>query len=192
MLASGQLAQFPSSGGFSVKSQDAQHPFYMSAHMTGCATTNPSETDCRGDPEFVNVIATQQYLSSYVFFTDPTYSETDLVLVRKKGTAGFGDVTLDCAGVVGGWMPIGMAGEYEYTRVDLVTGNFQPQGMCDNGRHEIHSTGPFELIVWGWGSAATGGCFGFSCTGFYTQAVSYAYPAAASVQPINTVVVPAM
>jgi hypothetical protein len=44
--------------------------------------------------------------------------------------------------------------------------------------------------VWGWGSAATGGNFGFPDGGFYSQAVSYAYPAGASVQPINTVVVP--
>ena len=45
---------------------------------------------------------------------------------------------------------------------------------------------PFGVTVWGWGSAATGEVG----SGFYTQYVSYAYPAGASVQPINTVVIP--
>jgi hypothetical protein len=191
-LKSGELVEFRSSGPFSVKSQDDKHPFYMSAHMTGCQETDPTESDCRGDPEFVNVIPPQQYLSDYVFFTDPTYPETNLVIIRSKTAMGFQDVTLDCAGVLTGWMPIGNAGQYQYTRADLQTGDFMKVGNCDNGRHEIKSTGPFGLAVWGWGSAATGGSFGFSGNGFYSQAVSYAYPAGASVQPINTVVVPPM
>jgi hypothetical protein len=123
-----------------------------------------------------------------VFFTDPTYSETNLVLVRVKGPSGFADVTLDCLGVLGGWQPLGAAGQYQYTRVDLVRHNFQPQGSCNNGRHEISSKQPFGLTVWGWGSAETGSLG----VGFYTQYVSYAYPAGAGVAPINTVEVPAV
>jgi hypothetical protein len=189
-LASGELVEFRTPAPFTVKSQDAMHPFYVSAHMTGCQETNPALDDCRGDPEFVNVVPPQQYLSNYVFFTDPTYPETNLVLIRAKTAKGFADVKLDCAGVVGGWTPIGNAGDYEFTRLDLVTGNFKPVNGCDNGRHEITSSGPFGLTVWGWGSAVTGGCHDISCPGFYSQAVSYAYPAGASVQPINIVVVP--
>jgi hypothetical protein len=189
-LGVGQVAEFRSGGPFIVKSQDVDHPFYMSAYMTGCGEQNPSFDDCRGDPEFVNVIPPQQYLGSYVFFTDPTYPETNLVLVRRNDGAGFKDVTLDCAGVLTGWAPIGGAGKYEYTRIDLVRHNFQGQNGCDNGRHEIHSDAPFGLVVWGWGSAESGGFFGGNGGGFYSQAVSYAYPAGASVQPINTVVVP--
>jgi hypothetical protein len=186
-LNAGQLATFDSPGGFTVTSQDGAHPFYLSAHMTGCQETDPSETDCRGDPEFVNVIPPAQYLGKYVFFTDPTYPETDLVLVRQNvGGQGFQDVTLDCAGVLTGWTPIGAAGTYEYTRIDLVRGNFVPQNGCNNGVHEIQSAAPFGLTVWGWGSAATGGSYGCTgCGGFYTQAVSYAYPGGASVKPIN-------
>ena len=73
--------------------------------------------------------------------------------------------------------------DFEFSRIDLVTGNFQSVGGCDNGIHEMSSEGPFGLTVWGWGSAASGG--------FSTQAVSYAYPAGASIQPINTITVPA-
>lgn len=178
----GQMAEFNASGPFVVKSQDADHPFYMASYMTGCGEVDQSFSDCRGDPEFVNVIPRGQYLDSYVFFTDPTYPETNLVLTRQKVNGVFADVTLDCLGTVTGWTPIGAGGELEFARVDLVRGNFQPQGSCDNGRHEISSDLPFGLTVWGWGSAASGG--------FLTQAVSYAYPAGASIQPINQVVVP--
>ncbi len=190
-LSRGQSIQFNAAGPFVVKSQDSNHPFYMSAHMTGAEDTslpNSSGLDGRGDPEFVNVIPPAEYLDSYVFFTDPTYPETDLLLVRTKGTTGFQDVTLDClSGPVTGWLPAGTGGNYEYARVDLVTGNFQAQGNCNNGRHLIKSNNPFALTVWGWGSAATGD--GVS-SGIDTQYVSYAYPGGASVQPINTVVVP--
>ncbi len=50
---------------------------------------------------------------------------------------------------------------------------------CTNGRQEIKSTLPFGVTVWGWGTQAQ-----------QTQLVSYAYPAGAGFQPINTVVVP--
>jgi hypothetical protein len=189
-LNAGQLVEFDSAGGFIVSSLDAAHPFYLSAHMTGCQETDPSETDCRGDPEFVNVIPPAEYLQKYVFFTDPTYPETNLVLVRQNVNGqGFQDVTLDCAGVLTGWTAIDSAGVYQYTRVDLVTGDFVGQNGCNNGIHEIHSAAPFGLTVWGWGSAATGGSFGCSgsaCGGFYSQAVSYAYPGGASVRSINS------
>jgi hypothetical protein len=194
----GQVTSFDFNGPFTVRSQDYNHPFYMSAHMTGGALYDPSQQDGgadngavmdgRGDAEFVNIVPPGEYLQSYIFFTDPTYPETDLVLVRTKGPKGFQDVTLDCAGTLTGWQPIGNAGNYEYTRFDLVTGNFVGTGSCNNGRHEIHSDGPFGVTVWGWGSAATGEMF----HGFYTQYVSYAYPAGAGVAPINTVVVPAV
>ena len=74
--------------------------------------------------------------------------------MRTKGANGFADVHLDCRGQtpLTGWQPLGATGTYEYTRVDLVTGNFQQQNGCDNGRHEMHSTQPFGLTVWGWGS----------------------------------------
>jgi hypothetical protein len=187
-LAARQVVEFSTSAPFVVKSQDDKHPFYLSAHMTGGQTVDPTEQDGRGDAEFVNVLPPQEDLSSYVFFTDPTYPETNLVVVRTKGKSGFADVNLDCAGNLSGWLPVGTSGSYEYTRVDLATGNWGPgTGGCNNGRHEIKSDLPFGLTVWGWGSAITGDGLG---NGVYTQWVSYAYPAGASVQPINTVVVP--
>lgn len=169
----GEVYEFTSTGPFVVKSQDGDHPFYVASYMTGGSNFNGE-----GDPEWVNVVPVAQYLDNYVFFTDPTYSETNLVVTRRPGPDGtFSDVTLDCAGTLTGWTPVG---DYEYTRVDLVTGNFQNVGNCSNGRHQMSSDRPFGLTVWGWGSEASS---------FFTAYVSYAYPAGASVEPINDIIV---
>ena len=88
-----------------------------------------------------------------------------------------------CVGKLSGWAPVGASGQYEFKRVDLVTGNFAKVGTCDNGRHSAKSDVPFGLTVWGWGSKA-------SKPAIMSEAVSYAYPAGASVQPINTIVIP--
>jgi hypothetical protein len=152
--------------------------------MTGAGVYDKDETDGRGDAEFVNVVPPGEYLPKYTFFTDPTYPETNLIIVRSKGKDGnFADVNLDCAGKLGGWLSVG--DDFEYTRIDLVRGNFEPQGNCNNGRHVIDSANPFGLTVWGWGSAATGSMG----AGFYSQYVSYAYPGGANVEPINDVVI---
>ncbi|MCY1066074.1 IgGFc-binding protein [Nannocystis sp. RBIL2] len=171
-LSLGQVAEFNSSGGYTVKSQDVDHPFYLAAYMTGGENFNSI-----GDPEWVNVVPSAQYLDKYVFFTDPTYSETNLVVVRAQKDGVFADVNLSCAGALGGWQPL--TDQYQFTRVDLVTGNFQDVGGCSNGRHEISSTNPFGVTVWGWGSPAT--------QNFVTTYVSYAYPAGAALKAINDV-----
>lgn len=178
-VALGQVFEFNSAGPFVVASQDKDHPFYLASYMTGGGTFGGE-----GDPEWVNVIPTAQYLDSYVLFTDPTYSETNLVVVRRPSKDGaFAEVKLDCAGALTGWQNVG---PYEYTRIDLVTGNFQNVGNCSNGRHEMSSDLPFGVTVWGWGTIP-----GFPGQGdLFTQYVSYAYPAGASVQSINDVVVP--
>ncbi len=149
--------------------------------------------DCRGDPEFVNLVPPGEFVSNYVFFTDPTYPETELVVVRPKGPSGFADVQLDCLnGNVTGWKDVGAGGQYQVARVDLVSGNFEKQGSCDNGQHRMTSTVPFGVTVWGWGSGATGGGEDPSTMRLvfpYTQCVSYAYPAGMSIAAINSVVV---
>jgi len=163
-LQQGQLVTFNHTGPFVVRSQDDSHPFYVAAHMSG-----GDPFDGIGDPETVNIIPTAQWLKQYIFFADPTYGNSNLVVIRKKGPEGFAPVTLDCLGPLDGWTALG---EFEYTRVDLQA-NGTPVGACDNGRHVMESDIPFGLTVWG-----------------FDQYVSYAYPAGASVKPINTVKVP--
>jgi hypothetical protein len=173
-LSLGQVVEVESTVPFTVKSQDEMHPFYVGQYMAGCLTTSGSRPGanggCLGDEEFVNVLPPAQWLSSYVFFTDPTYATTNLVLVRKKTANGFQDVTIDCLGVAGGWRPVASGSDYEITNVDLQ--RVTPMGTCTSGRHTATSAGPFNVMVWGLDSAA-----------------SYAYPAGGNVGKINPVVV---
>ena len=173
----GTVAEFDTYTPFVVHSQDKDHPFLLVTYMTGEATV----TQFYGDADFVRIVPAAQYMRRYVFFTDPTYPETNLVVVRKRqDNAAFADVTLDCAGVLSGWAPVGSSPDYEFTRIDLISHNFQPQNGCDNGRHEMSSDGFFGVWVWGWGTPEASG----------TISVSYGYPAGENVQPVNDVVVP--
>ncbi len=178
-LNQGDMVEFITATPFTVQAQDDKHPFLLVEYMSGSQWTQMKNLGGYGDPDLSIVVPPQQYLSHYVFMTDPTYPETNLVVIRRPdANNAFQDVTLDCAGVISGWQPIG---KYEYTRVDLQTGNFQNVGNCSNGRHEMTSNAPFGLWVWGWGTPNTTP---------NSQNVSYAYPGGMNVQPINTVVVP--
>jgi IgGFc binding protein len=184
-LKMGQTVDFVSEAPFVVTSQDSEHPFMLFTHMSGSQWGPPKvaggplfDTGGYGDADFVLGVPPQQYNNDYVFFADPTYPETNLVVIRTVDqNEQFDDVTLDCAGTLGDWHKLG---KYEWTRVDLITGDFWGVGNCSTGRHEIKSAGPFGLWVWGWGTPET--------TSF-TANVSYGYPGGMSVTPINTVVV---
>ena len=181
-VGKGQIVEFNDDTPFVVRSQNAQHPFLVLQYMSSANDLGTaSDMQGYGDPDVVRAVPTPQWRGGYVFFTDPTYPETDLVFVRQRGKNGFSDVKLDCAGTLTGWQPIDGADTYEFTRLDLVRHDFQPQGSCDNGRHEATSDGVFSLTVWGWGSPETS-----TLTGY----VSYGYPAGENLQTINQVVVP--
>jgi hypothetical protein len=178
-LGAGQAVDFITDQPFVVTSQDTAHPFMLFTYMSGSQWSMLSETTGYGDPDFVLSVPPQQYLNDYVFFTDVTYPETNLVVVRAKDsvTGAFDDVTLDCAGVLTGWQSVG---NYEWTRIDLMRHDFVPQGNCSTGPHEMKSPGLFGLWVWGWGSPET--------TEITTN-VSYGYPGGMNVQPLNGVVI---
>ncbi len=225
-----EMIEFDEPGPFVVSSQDANHPFYVAAYMTGGCGDSPapepadagdageaSVLGCApgtgslegfGDPEFMGVVPPAQYLPRYTFFTDPTYPETNLVIVRVRDsqTAQMPDVTLDCAGVLNGWQPVGASGRYEMTRVDLSTGNFQGVGNCNNGVHIISAalagaagnpppTPYLGVTIWGWGNDITWPTDNFVLTDEtnpnFTRWVSYGYPAGANFKPLNTVVLSA-
>lgn len=170
-LAAGELATFyPGVGdAFVVRTQDADHPIYVAAHMTGGST---DETGA-GDSEFVNVVPTQQYQSAYSFYADPTYSDASLAIIRRKTDGAFKDVWLDCAGVLGDWKPIGVRGEYEWRRVELARargkGDSFGDATCGLGLHQMKSDGQFTATIWGWD--------------WY---VSYAYPGGMALRNVTT------
>jgi hypothetical protein len=173
-LDAGQVAEFQTTEPFIVKTQDAMHPFYIGQYMSGCEVESGSRAGgagCLGDPEFVNIVPPEQWLSSYVFFTDPSYKVTNLVFARRADAAGtFHDVTVDCLGTLAGWQPVGDGTKYQVTNADIQ--RVTPVGSCKNGRHTAQSGGAFTIMVWGLGWVA-----------------SYAYPAGGNVAKINSVVV---
>ncbi len=164
-LSAGEVVAFEMDALVSVKSQDSKHPFHASVYMSGSMSGGGSPTGGRtlGDPDFVTMVPSDQFLDRYVFFTDYTFPETSLTLVRRKTDAGFKPVTLECAGEITGWEPLGTTGEFEFVWMRLTSGS-QPQnfagGSCGYGRHEASSEGPFSVTVWGIGSDASYGYAG--------------------------------
>jgi hypothetical protein len=164
-LAAGEVATFITDARVVVKSQDSKHPFYVGLHMTSETYGGGATKGNRviGDPDFVNVVPSEQFLDRYVFFADYTFPDTSLVVVRRRTATGFAPVTLECAGELTGFEPLGESGEYEYTFVQLTTGTVGQkfgERECGYGRHEAHSDGPFSVTVWGLGEAASYGYAG--------------------------------
>ncbi len=171
----GDYVEIRSATPFVVRSQDTDHPFAMFTYMSGAGDHGEGGW---GDADFVRLVPPPQFLSHYVFFTDPTYPFTWLTVVRAKKMGAFADVSLDClAGPITDWQPVGTAGDYEIAFIKLVD-HFNAQGMCNNGVHVMDSSAPFGVWVWGWGSEDTS-------TGW----VSYGYPAGEGVLPINDVII---
>ncbi len=169
-LEAGQLAVFFAHEPFIVRSQDTDHPFLAVALMTGA----DGSTSFMGDPETALAIPTDQWLDTYGFFSDFTYSSSSIFVTRRKVNGAFRDVTLDCAGVLTGWKPI--SDDYEWTYAEL-TRYGEPQKYaataCTDGAHRIHSEGPFSLTVWGMSTCA-----------------SYAYPGGMGLRRISELNVP--
>lgn len=162
-MSAGEVVTFRRGTGdaFVVRTQDAEHPIYLAAYMSSSGTSFDSLTySGSGDPEFVNVVPTGQYLSSYSFYADPTYGDASLVFVRAKVRGEFKDVWLECAGgYLTDFRPIGTRGEYEFTRVDLAKrgrpGQRFGDHVCQNGLQRAKSDGPFTATVWGWDFCAS-------------------------------------
>ena len=164
-LSAGETALFVHGTGdaFVVRTQDAEHPIYLAAYMTGWngkIFDVPVDVGGQGDPEFVNVVPAGQFLNSYSFYADPTYPETSLVVVRAKSRGEFKDVWLECAGTaLPDFRPVGTRGDYEFTRVDLAK-DFRPgqkfgSNICRTGLQRMKSEGPFTATLWGWGRAVS-------------------------------------
>ncbi len=162
-MSAGEIAVFVQPVGvpFVVKTQDAEHPVYLAAYMSGSQVGfealrgQPSGGfGDQGDPEFVNVVPADQYLNTYSFYADPSYRNTSLVVTRAKSGDRFEDVWIECAGNLSGWKPVGNGGEYEYVRVDLgrdgKPGASVDGGVCSTGLQRLRSQGPFTATLWGW------------------------------------------
>ena len=169
-LARGGSVVFSTRDPFVVKSQDDAHPVAVYAYMSSEMFAQAHLDD--GDPEFTFVVPPDQYLDRYVFFVDPSFRNSHIVIVRARPEGKeFEPVELDCAGPLEGWQAVGTSGKYEFVRVVLTDG-FVGQKVgtktCGAGRRELQSRGPFAVTVWGTDSAA-----------------SYAYPGGSAIRTLN-------
>jgi len=166
-LGANEMQTFWAKEPFIVESQDSEHPIAVFAYMS--AGRKLSMDTGMGDPDFVNVVPVDQYLSRYVFYVDHTYALSRLVVVRRRENGVFSDVTIDCGSKkIEGFKGLDEEGEYEYAYVPIQ--DKPREGECGPGRHEASSAGPFAVTVWGMANWA-----------------SYAYPAGAGLRPINEV-----
>lgn len=167
MIGRGQVVDFTTSDAFVVSAQDAMHPFALAQVMPTANLVGGSRPGAQdsmfgpqlGDEEFVVLFPPDQFLSRYVFFTDPTYWTTNLAVVRVRQDGAFAPVTVDCVGELSGWTAVGGSEDLEVTTVDLVRAG-AGVGSCVNGGHTAESAAPFGIVVWGTDAYA-----------------SYAYPA---------------
>lgn len=168
-LEAGQTVEFETSDFFSVRSQDAEHPFLFTLLMPGIPETIEScsfeQPGCTlGNVDWVIPISAQQYLRRYAFFTDPTYKMTNVTAIRRTTGSRFHDVTLECFGKIDGWQSVGTEGTFEVAHVDLVRDGITVND-CETIVHVATSDGPFGLLVWGsdWQTSygySAGGNFG--------------------------------
>ena len=181
-----EAVEFQTTDLFVVRSQDDDHPFVFTQYMSVCSrmvSTARAERIAgsirRLAPSANASSATRngwlschpnKLLKRYVFFTDPTYATTNLVITRAKGPSGFADVGIDCLGSLTGWRPAGV--NYEVAHVDLVR-KLVAVEQCGTSRHEAKSDAPFGIVVWG--------------TDWFS---SYGYPAGGNIGTINHVVIP--
>ncbi len=159
-LRAGEVVAFQTDQLVVVRSQDTEHPIYASVLMTGADYYGGALGVTNGDPDFVNLVPTDQFLDHYVFFADYTFPDTTLTLVRRRTQNGFLPVEVDCVGEVKNFRPLGTSGEYELAWVDLTKGFAAASGTCGAGRHEAKSDGPFTISVWGMGYCASYGYAG--------------------------------
>jgi IgGFc binding protein len=151
-LNKGQMGTFYATSPFVVSSQDATHPFFVTAYMV-----DPRDFDVDGGAEegsnAMHIIpAVEAWGTRYDLFLPFNYPATEVVVIRPTNGP---DVTSDCAGPVVGWQAID--GSLEFARVWMskdTNGVFNPQvyasGTCDTGSRSFTSTSPFGITAYGW------------------------------------------
>ena len=151
-LAAGQIYEFETTQDFRVTASDS---IMVGQFLVGqdYAGLNTSMAESNGDPAFSLAIPTEQFRTDYTFLAPDTYTVTYLNVTATMGQ----QVMLDGAPVTG-WRPVGASG-MQTARVAI-----RP------GAHQILSSQPFGIVVYGFGS--------------YT---SYMYPGGLDLNVINVI-----
>ena len=157
----GQVAQFDSTGPFVVQSQDASHPFYVSAHMTGARQYDPEPAAAAATAAATPSSSTSSRPASTCRRTSssptrPTRRRTSSWCARRR-TARFEDVTLDCAGdahrLAAGRQRRALRVHAHRSRHRQLPGHRQ---LRQRAARDQEQRRPFGVTVWGWGSRGDG------------------------------------
>lgn len=162
-------------------SSDQEHPIQLMNLMKGAEATaadsgvSPDSLgNLRGDPAITLSVPLEQYLTEYVFLSDPTYAYNFVVVVRSTPSA---VIHLDCFDPIPSTRFEPVSGDYGIATIVLSSENASikpPDGTCqDSGQvHRIWGTHPFGIWVYG-----------------YYQDTSYGYPGGMNLEEVNEVII---
>ncbi len=182
VLSAGQVMEFETDQSFLVTALDASPdpgdppPILVMNFLNGAEQTAAESGtnidglgNLRGDPAMTLSVPVEQYLNSYVFLSDPSYSYNYVVVVRTEA----GQVIhLDCLDPIPDTKFEPVADTYQRAQITLAAEQGGVDGTCQSGSHRIWSDKPFGIWVYG-----------------YYADTSYGYPGGMNLEQINNVVV---
>lgn len=150
-----QTAEFQTDQPFVVASTDPDKTFSVTQFLLSGGVFGPFNS--KGDPSMIVLPAVDQFQTEYIFSVPDGYATNVVTIVRAGGAA----VTLDGAGVMQAFAPLGTydSVDYQYVHVELAA-----------GYHRITSEEPLAITVLG-----------------YDTNVSFGYPGGAGVAEISDV-----
>jgi len=185
VLASGDMVEIDADRSFmvhatsNVPDEVDDPPILVVNYLKGAVqTAEESGTDIyglgnlRGDPAMILSVPVEQYLNSYIFLADPSYSYNYVVVVRTDPNQ---IIHLDCLDPIPSNMFEPISGDFARAEIKLSAEDNSADGTCQsvtNGVHDIWSDQPFGIWVYG-----------------YYADTSYGYPGGMNLEQINEVIV---
>lgn len=161
---------------------DQDHPIEVMNLMKGAEATtfdsglsNPDQLgNLRGDPAITLSVPVEQYLSEYIFLSDPTYAYNFVVVVR---TVPGQQVHLDCFDPIPESHFQNVADDYSIATVTLSSENQATKptdGTCQGAGAVRHAWSDHPFGIWVYG---------------YYQDTSYGYPGGMNLEQVNDIIV---
>ncbi|MCX4247527.1 IgGFc-binding protein [Paraliomyxa miuraensis] len=157
LAAAGDWTEVSSTQSFVLDAPNDK-PFMVVQYMAGGSTVF-NATSCTpgpavGDPYMMQMVPTEQWLTSLPFLTDTSYARDFVLLVRETGT----QVELDCLGLVDASHFTAIPGTpYEVGSVQLDNDGMGGEGSCTDGQQFMTSSNPVGVLVGGYDCAASYG-----------------------------------
>ncbi|MEM9461714.1 MAG: IgGFc-binding protein, partial [Myxococcota bacterium] len=157
LASAGDWMELNSTESFYLSAPDNE-PFMLVQYMAGGSTVinTPScmPGPAVGDPYMMQMVPTEQWLTSLPFLTDDSYSMDFVILVREAGVP----VEVDCLGAVDASHFDAIPGTgYEVGIVELDIDGMGGEGACVDGQQFMTANEPVGVMVGGYDCAAAYG-----------------------------------